>query len=208
MPNFPKSNLEVKAWNFAKEKHKDQKRKFIGAPYFDAHVQKVNGIVKMYTSDESILAASLLHDVVEDCYEDKELGYKDIEEEFGKEVSDIVRELTSNDDDISIKFSGSKAQYLIHKMLGMSDKALLIKLGDRLQNISDAFTASESFRNKYYLETKEIIDAVRSGRKFNREQNLILREIEAKIGNIGSIFKMEKIVLKFDDFSKSNKVEK
>jgi hypothetical protein len=36
--------------------------------------------------------------------------------------------------------------YLIQKLIKMSDDALIVKLSDRLQNISDAFTTSEKFR--------------------------------------------------------------
>lgn len=45
MANFPSTAREKQAWDFAKELHKSQIRKFVGLPYFDAHVQKVNGIV-------------------------------------------------------------------------------------------------------------------------------------------------------------------
>jgi (p)ppGpp synthase/HD superfamily hydrolase len=57
------------AWEFSQEKHSGQVRKFVNKPYFDAHVQKVNGIAKLYTSDENILIAALLHDILEDCYD-------------------------------------------------------------------------------------------------------------------------------------------
>ena len=82
MANRPISHKETKAWEFAQEKHKGQVRKFVNKSYFDAHVQKVNGIVKLYTTDENTLCSALLHDVVEDCYDDKLEGYNDIEQEF------------------------------------------------------------------------------------------------------------------------------
>lgn len=72
MPNKPITKLEKKAWKFAENAHKGQTRKFSGLPYFDSHVAKVNGIVKLHTSDESLLCGTLLHDVIEDCYKDKE----------------------------------------------------------------------------------------------------------------------------------------
>ena len=157
MANRPITPKEKLAWDFAKEAHKGQIRKFINKPYFGAHVVKVNGIVKQYTTDEDLLCAALLHDVIEDCFEDPEVGYHVIEEEFGKRVADIVMELTSSKEDIDENYN-SKADYLIVKMIHMSDDALVIKLADRLQNISDAFTASERFRNKYFKETVKIMD--------------------------------------------------
>ena len=191
MANRPITPKERKAWNFAKEAHKGQIRKFVNKPYFGAHVVKVNGIVKQYTTEEDILCAALLHDVVEDCFEDPEVGYHIIEEEFGKRVADIVMELTSSKEDIDDNYD-SKADYLIMKMIDMSDDALIIKLADRLQNISDAFTASERFRNKYFQETVKIMDELEGHRRYNRVQDLLVNQIKMKLDNINSIFKIKR----------------
>lgn len=197
MANKPISDKERLAWDFAKEKHKDQVRKFIGSPYFDAHVQKVNGIVKFYTTDEDILCAALLHDVPEDCYQNKWDGYKDIRDIFGKRVADMVMELTSDENEIKNKWDGNKGSYLLNKMIGMSDDALIIKLSDRLQNISDAFTASEKFRNKYFKETLFIINNLIDSRNLTNIQKRIADDIMSKLDNISSLFKIER----FSDFS-------
>lgn len=192
MANTPTTPREKQAWDLAKDLHKNQIRKFVGTPYFDAHVQKVNGIVKKYTTDEDLLVASLLHDTLEDCFDDPDVGYIQLEEQFGKKVADIVKELTSSKEEIEWEYGGSKTNYLIDKMIGMSDGALIVKLADRLQNIADAFTASEKFRNSYFIETKKIVDQLESLRKLNRVQLQILSEIKAKLDNIQSIFKIKK----------------
>ena len=191
MANRPITPKERKAWNFAKEAHKGQIRKFVNKPYFGAHVVKVNGIVKQYTTDEDILCAALLHDVIEDCFEDPEVGYHILEVEFGKRVADIVMELTSSKEDIDENYN-SKADYLIVKMIHMTDDALIIKLADRLQNISDAFTASERFRNKYFQETVQIMDELEGHRRYNRVQGLLVNQIKMKLENISSIFKIKR----------------
>jgi len=191
MANRPITPKERKAWNFAKEAHKGQIRKFVNKPYFGAHVVKVNGIVKQYTTEEDILCAALLHDVIEDCFEDPEVGYHILEQEFGKRVADIVMELTSSKEDIDDNYN-SKADYLIVKMIHMSDDALIIKLADRLQNISDAFTASERFRNKYFQETVQIMDELEGHRRYNRVQGLLVNQIKMKLENISSIFKIKR----------------
>jgi (p)ppGpp synthase/HD superfamily hydrolase len=191
MANRPITPKERKAWNFAKEAHKGQIRKFVNKPYFGAHVVKVNGIVKQYTTEEDILCAALLHDVIEDCFEDPEVGYHILEQEFGKRVADIVLELTSSKEDIDDNYN-SKADYLIVKMIHMSDDALIIKLADRLQNISDAFTASERFRNKYFQETVQIMDELEGHRRYNRVQGLLVNQIKMKLENISSIFKIKR----------------
>lgn len=193
MANAPITPKEKLAWEFAQRAHKDQVRKFTGEPYFDAHVQKVNGTLKLYTTDEATLIAALLHDVVEDCYENKWEAYTDIKDLFGKEVADIVWELTSDEDEMKHKWGGSKTNYLINKMLKMSDKAFTIKLSDRFNNIADAFTASERFRTNYYRETCAIVDAMKEGRTFTRVQRQLIDGIEAKLNNIKRIFKVKKL---------------
>ena len=198
--NRPITPKEKEAWDFAKELHKDQVRKFINKSYFMAHVQKVNGIVKQYTTDEDLLCAALLHDTIEDCFDDPDVGYHVIEEKFGKRVADIVMELTSSKEEIENDFD-SKADYLIVKMIHMSNDALTIKLADRLQNISDAFTASERFRNKYFQETVQIMDELEKNRSFNRIQGLIANQIKMKLNNISSIFKIKR----FKDFNETLK---
>mgnify|MGYP000962189345 CR=1 FL=1 len=195
MANRPITEKEKQAWEFAQEKHRGQVRKFIGLPYFDDHVQKVNGIAKFYTTDEDILCASLLHDVAEDCYEDKWIGYRDIKDRFGPDIADIVMELTSDGGEISHKWGGDKGGYLLNKMIKMSDKALIIKLSDRLQNISDAFTASEKFRNNYFEETFRIVKGLEKNRDLNTIHKRLLDDIKAKLNNINSLFKIKK----FDD---------
>jgi (p)ppGpp synthase/HD superfamily hydrolase len=58
MANAPITPKEKLAWEFAQRAHKDQVRKFTGQSYFDAHVQKVNGTLKLYTTDEVTLIAA------------------------------------------------------------------------------------------------------------------------------------------------------
>lgn len=192
MPNRPISKKERLAWKFAKNAHSGQIRRFINQPYFDAHVQKVNAIVKQHTRDADILCAAILHDVAEDCYDDIEVGLHEISDMFGQRVGNLVRELTSLKDEIDQVYYGDKAAYLIDKMIHMSDDALIIKLADRLQNISDAFTASERFRKKYFDETWKIVDQLEKHRSFNRTHTLLLNEIKAKLNNISSIFRIKR----------------
>lgn len=193
MANAPITPKEKLAWEFAQRAHKDQVRKFTGLPYFDNHVQKVNGTLKLYTTDEATLIAALLHDVAEDCYDNIWDAYADVKELFGKEVADIMLELTSDNEEMKHKWGGSKTNYLINKMLKMSDKAFTIKLSDRFNNIADAFTASERFRNNYYRETCAIVDAMEEGRNFTRVQRQLLDDIKAKLDNIKRIFKVKKL---------------
>lgn len=190
--NYPLTEKEKLAWSFAEEKHKGQVRRFTDKPYFEAHVQKVNAILKQYTTDEDLLCASLLHDIIEDCYKNKWLGYKDIKSLFGRDIANIVMELTSDNEEMEHKWDRDKAAYLSYKMINMTDGALIVKLADRLQNISDAFSAEDKFRNKYFNETTKIITDLESERKLNKIQQRLSNEIKAKLTNIESTFKIKR----------------
>lgn len=168
---YPLSELEIKAWKFAHSAHKGVNRKFTEVPYF-YHVRQVFKLVKKVDISPEMGAAALLHDTVEDV---EEVTIDIIREEFGDIVSNLVKELTS--DDTMVKVMG-KSEYLLDKMNTISDKALIIKLCDRYQNLSDHFTASDSFRKKYYNETKFIIDKLKESRQLNRKQTIVIDWIE------------------------------
>ena len=199
MPTLPITDLEKKAYQFAKDKHAGVFRKFGGATYFDGHVQKVFGLVKQYTTDPATGASALLHDVVEDT----DITYEVIFEEFGREVADIVKELTSSEEFLDVM---GKPDYLLDKMATMSDKALIIKLCDRLQNISDGYNASERFRSNYYKETRYIIGGLKMNRNLNQIQQRIVDQIEGILDNIQTRYKYEsmKYIMLFEDFKQNN----
>lgn len=186
---YPLSELELKAWEFAKEAHKGVNRKFSGVPYFE-HVRKVFILVKKVDKREIMGAASLLHDTVEDV---EWITYDVIKKEFGKEVADIVKELTSKDNVLQLM---GKQNYLLNKMIHMSNDALIIKLCDRLQNLSDHFSSSDKFRRKYYLETKYIMDSLIVNRNLNRPQLTVYNQIVAILEMMSRRYK----ILSFESF--------
>lgn len=167
---YPLTELEKKAWSFAEEAHRGVTRKFSGDPYFE-HVRKVFKLVKKVDTRETLGAAALLHDTLEDC---PQVTYEILIENFGKEVANLVKELTSKEDLVDAM---GKADYLLDKMATMSDDALTVKLCDRLQNLSDHFSASDKFRKKYYEETKYIVDSLKSNRQLNKSQILVINLI-------------------------------
>lgn len=59
------NNLLQQITEYAAKAHGDQRRKFIDEPYIQ-HPIRVMEICSEYTSDHAVLAAALLHDVVED----------------------------------------------------------------------------------------------------------------------------------------------
>ena len=83
----------------ARECHKGQMRSGKNGPntYFEEHVLMVYELLleEENISDENILVVSLLHDVVEDT----EYTCKNIEDDFGKSISECVDNLTKREEE-------------------------------------------------------------------------------------------------------------
>ena len=121
----------IKAYNFAAEKHKDQKRNS-GEPYITHPLQVAYTLAEMGL-DEQTIAAALLHDVVEDT----DSTHEDIIKEFGEEVAEMVEGVTKLS---TIQFASVEEKQVenYRKMflaMGKDIRVILIKLSDRLHNM-------------------------------------------------------------------------
>ena len=150
--------------------HEGQVRKFDKSPYF-YHPAKVAKTVELLTGSVLLTKAALAHDVVEDTPQ----TFKDIEANFGKDVAMIVQELTHNVRDLERK---GKITMLIKAMIKMSDDALLIKLCDRYDNVSDFPTAPKKFVNKYRDETVTVLKNLEENRTLNSFHLKIVKKIK------------------------------
>lgn len=59
-------SIAFEAMMFAREVHKDQRRKYTNNPYAD-HLAEVAGIVSTVLQDDYVIATAWLHDCIEDC---------------------------------------------------------------------------------------------------------------------------------------------
>ncbi len=112
--------------------HKDQVRKGqVPYPYM-THLYAVALIVSDYTDDDDTIVAALLHDTLEDTdYEEKEL-----EDDFGGGVRDIVVSLTepkrkSNE---RTEVELQKKAYL-KQLKEASEKSLIVVAADKIHNM-------------------------------------------------------------------------
>ena len=150
------------AIKFASSRHIGQTRRFNLQPYI-THPREVALILLsiLPETDSEIIAAAVLHDVVEDTYENPKEGFREVELKFGKRVCELVEELTTN---ILEKKMLGKKKYLSQKMNNMSPDALLIKLADRYHNVEGLLDpeVDTDFIKWYWTETVFIIDNLRS----------------------------------------------
>ena len=133
------SEILTKALEYSKEAHQLQTRKS-GEPYI-IHPILVASIVASITSDEAMVIAALLHDVVEDT----DIDIDEILNLFGPDVAHLVEGLTKIDiiRDTELVSSSSNEKLIVsalsfRKMLlaSIEDvRVLVVKLCDRLHNM-------------------------------------------------------------------------
>ena len=142
-----------KAYDFAVKVHKDQKRQS-GDPYV-IHPVAVANILTELKLDSATIATGLLHDTIEDTF----ATYKTIEEQFGKEVADLVDGVTKISVFENQAVSNSRAENFRKLILATSKdiRVLLVKLADRLHNMRTlkAIDKQEK-RERIARETMEI----------------------------------------------------
>ena len=144
-----KHSLIDKAAAYAEKAHEGQVRKYTDLPYF-VHPQRVALAVSAYTDRPEVIAAAYLHDVLEDC---GQVCLKDIYEEFGVKVSDLVIELTNPSKKFpTLKRAARKEMDRLY-LNTCSANAQLIKVIDRLDNIRDMEGAPDDFKSLYFDET-------------------------------------------------------
>ena len=128
---FLNPNTLSKAYTFAVEAHKNQKRD-AGDPYI-IHPVAVASILTELKLDSATITTGLLHDTIEDT----KATYQTVEKEFGKEVADLVDGVTKISQLEGKVISNSKAENFRKLILATSKdiRVLLVKLADRLHNM-------------------------------------------------------------------------
>ena len=142
----------TKAYAFALKAHEKQKRDE-GSPYI-IHPVAVANILTELKLDSATIATGLLHDTIEDTH----ATYKTIEDEFGKEVADLVEGVTKISEFENQAISNSKAENFRKLILATSKdiRVLLVKLADRLHNMRTISFVSDT--NKQIRKAKETME--------------------------------------------------
>ncbi|MBQ0042840.1 MAG: bifunctional (p)ppGpp synthetase/guanosine-3',5'-bis(diphosphate) 3'-pyrophosphohydrolase [Lachnospiraceae bacterium] len=183
----PSDDISIieKAYHFAYEAHKEQKRKS-GEPYI-IHPLCVAIALAELEMDKETIVAGLLHDVVEDTkYTDEE-----IEQEFGSDVALLVEGVTKLD---KMKYKGGtgdkadlQADNLRKMFLAMAKdiRVVIIKLADRLHNMRTLDYQSPAKQQEISRETLDIYSPIAQRLGISRVKveldDLSLRYLEPEV---------------------------
>ena len=145
---------------FAADKHRAQRRKDKEAsPYINHPIALADVLVNEGGIDDMVvLSAAVLHDTIEDT----ETTYEELQRRFGKEVADVVLEVT---DDKSLPKAERKKRQETHAP-HLSQRAKLVKLADKICNLRDIVTNPPADwplerKQEYYEWAKRVIDGLR-----------------------------------------------
>lgn len=187
------TDMVAKAAKFAAEKHSGQFRKYpdvfgLTEPYI-MHPARVAGMVVANHSlfpayvFESAIAAAWLHDVMEDCGINVDM----ISNEFSPYVGVLVTELTNTSKLLLPRGTRKERKTAdLERIKGVGREVKIIKMFDRIDNLSSMFNAPEDFAMLYLKESEELAEALRDADRatFNALAftiNAVRKNFEARI---------------------------
>ena len=145
-----------KALEFAIKAHEGQVRKGTNTPYI-VHPLEAAYIVDKLTDDMDVVAAAVLHDVVEDAG----VTVKELKELFGERVArfvEAVSEDRSNDEDASLTWKERKLKTITEISRGPRE-VKLVAMGDKLSNMRaiyrDYMEIGDQVFNRFNEKRKE-----------------------------------------------------
>jgi (p)ppGpp synthase/HD superfamily hydrolase len=179
--------------NLAKQcaikQHKGQYRKNNKTPYWHHLRDVVNNLKIMGITDESILCAGWLHDVIEDTSFD----FDDVSKSFDKKIAQIVSDLTK---ETRLPKNQQEKNYL--KQLSSSSwQAKVVKFADILANISDLKNSELTTKQKIVQVKYKIkyLGAIKSGILKNKSKIPHLFEAQNSLNLVLDQYDQRKITL-------------
>ena len=151
---MPGADMELidRAVNYAREKHKEQKRKD-GSPYI-IHPLAVAEIVAEMGLDTDAILGALLHD----CIEDTDASHDDIAKQFSPTVAELVEGVTKLTRANFVSSEQQQMENLRKMFMAMSKdiRVVLIKIADRLHNMRTMQYQSSAKQISKCQETMDI----------------------------------------------------
>jgi len=157
------------AAHFAAEKHAQQKRKGEnGEPYFN-HLLEVAELIAASSPhlDVELVMAAFLHDTVEDTG----VTLQELEQRFGKDVADLVAEVT---DDKSLP-KETRKQLQVEHTPEKSSRAQTLKLADKISNLRAIISSppvgwNRERKQQYFEWARQVVAGIASPNEFLKSE--------------------------------------
>jgi (p)ppGpp synthase/HD superfamily hydrolase len=162
-----------KAIRLATELYDGKTRADTGLPSIIYHMAVVSNVA-VHCNDETAIVAALLYNLIEDSH----INLDSIEDQFGQNVSKLVKEV------VSINESKELSQ-IVKKMVESSDSAITIKLCELFQDIYE--------HHKKYIHTTEESEDVLNAESVTRLNNIA--ELRTELKNNKRLKRVNSIIL-------------
>lgn len=137
----------TQAFRAANSAHTGQTRKGSGEPYINHPIEVLTILLDNGITDKAVLAAALLHDVVEDT----PASFFDVREKFGFEIAGLVEELTTP------PMEGNRESRKVRELTRLSQisgRAQTVKYADIIANTRDIVETNPDFAPVYLMEKR------------------------------------------------------
>jgi GTP pyrophosphokinase len=170
-------NNTLKAVDYAVEAHEGQRRKRSATPYIYHPLNLACHALAMNITEDEVIAACMLHDVIEDC------GKKPEDLPVNDETKELVRLLTHEKTSPENRDSMMKAYY---GEIAKNPKAALIKCIDRCNNLTTmSWGLSRERIYRMIKETEEyypaLLKTVKATPAYNNAAWLLQYQIESML---------------------------
>ena len=147
------TSLLDRAILFAVQAHAGTPRRGKGFPYI-VHPMETLAIVATMTDDQELLAAAVLHDVVEDT----DITLDELRSQFGERVADLVD--TESDRFGEGKDWRTRKEESLKRLREASRDGKIVAMGDKLSNMRaiarDFTTKGEVFWDLFHIKEKSV----------------------------------------------------
>lgn len=172
-------NVKDQARIFATAAHAavGQVRKYSGRPYIEHPIAVSKIVESVVKDDENMVAAALLHDVVEDTA----ITVDEIREEFGDDIAMLVDWLS----DVSKPEDGNrktrKAMDRAHS-LAAPGRAQTIKLADIIHNAVDIVEHDKNFSKVFIGEVDLLVEGMKDADpEMRKKARKVMKDCKEKI---------------------------
>ncbi len=152
---YSKSEIDKikKAYEFAKEQHKDMKRK--NGDEYISHPLSVAIIVANLNTDATTVICALIHETIDHGSS----SFEEIEELFGSDVKNIVNSLSNVNRLHLTDYSESSSVYLRKVLVALSEdvRVIILKLAGRVHNLRTNEGLSKEKQKQKALETWNVL---------------------------------------------------